>query len=126
MREASDRRFPENVWGVRTLMRLADENSWISLSYLSGISAFLLYPSFLAPIGPNTNGGALGLLAILLATGFTWIAFALNRSRPKPRVAIQLPMTALITFLDNLGGGHAISTCPRKLPVVLVSCPAKQ
>jgi predicted membrane-bound spermidine synthase len=80
-------------------MRLADENSWISLSYLGAIFAFLLYPLFLAPLGPATNGGALGLIVILLAAGFTWTAFALNRSHPKARMAIQLPMTALITFM---------------------------
>jgi predicted membrane-bound spermidine synthase len=85
--------------GGDALMRLADENSWSSLSYLAAIFAFLLYPLSVAPMGPYSNGGALGLIFIFLALGATWTAFALNRSNPKTRMAIQLPLTALITFL---------------------------
>jgi len=80
-------------------MRVADENSWVSLSQLAAIFAFLLYPASLAPLGPDTNGGALGLFFIVAASVTTWTAFATNRSNPKARMLVQVPLTALITFL---------------------------
>jgi hypothetical protein len=51
-----------------------------------------------APVGPSSNGGVLGLLSILLALSLTWLAFGLNRSHPRVRMALQLPITAFITF----------------------------
>lgn len=72
--------------------------SYLGLTAADAIWAFLFYPLTLAPLGPSTNGGALGLLSIFLALGFSWAAFSLNRSHPVVRMAIQLPVTACITF----------------------------
>jgi hypothetical protein len=66
---------------------------------LATIAAFVLYPMSLAPAGPATNGGLIGIVSILCAVLFSWLAFALNTSHPRLRIAVQLPLTALITYL---------------------------
>lgn len=58
-----------------------------------------LYPLTLAPIGIYSNGGILGLGALIAASYFAWKGFALNRKSTVFRVLIQLPVTALVSFV---------------------------
>lgn len=58
-----------------------------------------LYPMTLAPMGIYSNGGILGLGALIAASCFAWKGFALNRKSTAFRVLIQLPVTALVTFV---------------------------
>ena len=53
----------------------------------------------LAPMGIYSNGGILGLGALIAASCFAWKGFALNRKSTAFRVLIQLPVTALVTFV---------------------------
>lgn len=64
----------------------------------AAIIAFL-YPTPLAPMGIYSNGGILGLGALIAASCFAWKGFALNRKSTVVRVLIQLPVTAAVTFV---------------------------
>src|SRR5262245_23946655 len=73
--------------------------SFLGLTGVAATLAFVFYPMTLAPLGPWTNGGVLGIGSLLLATIAAWSGFGLNKSRPVARIAVQLPITALITFM---------------------------
>jgi hypothetical protein len=77
----------------------AQQESYIGLTFTAMVLAFGFYPTTLAPIGAYTNGGALGLTSLLLAVLLSWAAFALNRTHGRIRVALQLPITSIITYL---------------------------
>jgi hypothetical protein len=72
---------------------LRTQESFLGLSVAAAIIAFGFYPMTLAPIGPLTNGGALGLTSISLALLLAWSAFMLNCTHRLTRIVIQLPMT---------------------------------
>lgn len=59
---------------------------------------FILYPTTVAPVGPWSNGGGLGLACLLTALLLSWRAFHLNTTSPWMRKFFQLPVTAVITF----------------------------
>jgi len=61
--------------------------------------ALLFYPMTITPIGAASNGGILGLSSLVIASALSWRAFALNRISPRMRRLIQLPVTALVTFM---------------------------
>jgi hypothetical protein len=60
---------------------------------------FLLYPATVAGIGPASNGGILGLGFLVIASSLSWWAFSHNRVDPWMRRIVQLPVTAVVTFL---------------------------
>ena len=61
--------------------------------------AFLFYPLTIAPIGPASNGGALGLGSLVIALLLAWRAFALNMKSPWVRRLVHLPLAAVVTFM---------------------------
>ena len=61
--------------------------------------AFLFYPMTIAAIGVAANGGILGFGSLVIASCLSWWSFALNRKFLWFRRSIQLPITALITFM---------------------------
>lgn len=65
---------------------------------ISLLITFILYPMTIAPTGSTSNGGALGLGLLLVATGLSWSAFLRNRNSKWVRRLVQLPIAALILF----------------------------
>ncbi|MCK5851382.1 MAG: hypothetical protein KAH23_10745, partial [Kiritimatiellae bacterium] len=61
--------------------------------------ALVFYPMTIAGIGDASNGGVLGFGSLVIASGLSWWAFALNTSSPWVRRLIQLPITTLVTFM---------------------------
>jgi len=61
--------------------------------------AFIFYPMTLVPLGNATNGGILGLVSLIIASGLAWYAFTLNTINPWLRRLFQLPLAAIITQL---------------------------
>jgi hypothetical protein len=76
-----------------------DNPSYFGLTWAAAILAFVFYPMTLAPVGSFTNGGALGLISILLALCLAWLALGLNTANSRLWMALQIPITALITYL---------------------------
>jgi hypothetical protein len=61
--------------------------------------ALVFYPMTIAPTGAAFNGGILGLGSLIIASGLSWWAFAINTGSPWVRRLIQLPVTVLVTFM---------------------------
>ena len=59
----------------------------------------IFYPMTIAPVGPYSNGGLLGLGSLLIASGLSWSAFTRNRRARWIRRLIQLPVTAFATVV---------------------------
>lgn len=59
----------------------------------------VFYPMTIAPIGAASNGGVIGFTSLVVASGLSWWAFALNKGSPWVRRLIQLPVTALVTYM---------------------------
>jgi len=66
---------------------------------LAAILAFLFYPTTLAPLGSHTNGGALGLAALVIASALAWYALLFNRRDRWLWWCVQLPLAAFITCM---------------------------
>lgn len=88
------------VIAVRAEMRDKGTSSRHLASMVTAIAIVLLfYPTTIAPIGALSNGGLKGFSSLVIASGFSWWAFLCNRKSPWIRRLIQLPVTALITFM---------------------------
>jgi hypothetical protein len=61
--------------------------------------AFVFYPMTIAPTGSLSNGGALGIVSLAGASVMAWYAFSCNRVNRALRVTVQLPLTAVVTFM---------------------------
>ena len=63
------------------------------------VLAFLFYPMTLAPLGNDTNGGTLGLGSLVVASALAWRAFLFNTINPWLRRLVQIPLTAIVTYM---------------------------
>ena len=61
--------------------------------------ALLFYPMTIAGIGSASNGGVIGLGSLVIASALSWRAFSLNKTDRWVRRLVQLPVTALVTFM---------------------------
>jgi len=78
----------------------ATKGPGVRLSRLNICSiVFVFYPMILASLGNHTNGGALGLGSLLIASVLSWRAFLCNRKTPWMRRLVQMPLTAFLTYL---------------------------
>ena len=72
-------------------------------SYLGGTFTACVfvafYPATVAPTGFFSNGGLLGLASLLCASALAWTSFAINTDSHWIRRLVQLPITALVTFM---------------------------
>ena len=85
---------------VRAEMRNKSESSRHLSATVAAIGiAMVFYPMTIAGIGSASNGGILGFGSLVIASGLSWWAFALNRKSPWLRRLLQLPITALVTFM---------------------------
>ena len=103
----------ERIWAgsgqsTRTCVRreMTEQDEQVrpaSAYYGSTIAAaaivLLFYPMTIAPVGALSNGGALGLGSLVIAAGFAWRAFMLNRVDRWLRRYVQLPITACVTYM---------------------------
>ena len=87
-------------FAVRAEIQYKDKSSRHIFSTVASVAiAIVFYPMTIAPTGATANGGILGLTSLVIASAFSWWAFALNTESPWIRRLIQLPITALITFM---------------------------
>jgi hypothetical protein len=73
-------------------------NKPIAMSIVAAVLTFLLYPTFIMPIGTWSNGGLGGLMVLLLAAGTAWLGFATNPDRRWLRLLVQIPITIGSTY----------------------------
>jgi hypothetical protein len=85
---------------VRAEIRTKGEASSYLVTTLAAVAiAGVFYPMTIAPTGAAANGGFLGLTFLLLASALSWWAFARNSKAPWIRRLIQLPVTAMVSFM---------------------------
>ncbi len=75
------------------------ESTFLGSTIAAMVILLFFYPMSLAPTGPLTNGGALGLGFLVIASALAWRAFLLNRRNPWLRRIVQLPLTGVATYL---------------------------
>jgi len=75
------------------------KSSRVGLTAVAAALAFGFYPMTIAPTVNLSNGGALGIASLVGASVCAWYAFACNRVDSKLRVTVQLPLTALVTYM---------------------------
>ncbi len=85
---------------IRAEIRCRGKSSYHFAATAAAVAiALVFYPMTIAPTGATANGGLLGFLSLVIASGFSWVAFASNRKSAWVRTLIQLPVTALVTFM---------------------------
>lgn len=70
----------------------------------------VFYPMTIAPTGPLSNGGILGLGSLILAATFAWAAFIRQRSMSLLRWLVNMPIAAMVTWTaiwDGLAQYHS-------------------
>ena len=75
------------------------ESAFLGSTFAAAGIVFVFYPMILASLGNHTNGGALGLGSLLIASVLSWRAFLCNRKTPWMRRLVQMPLTAFLTYL---------------------------
>lgn len=63
------------------------------------VLVLIVYPMTIAPVGTLSNGGALGLLTLAIALVLSWRAFLFNRAQRLLRLLVQLPLSAITSYL---------------------------
>lgn len=87
-------------FAVRAEIQCKGESSSHLVATVAAVAiAVVFYPMTIAPKGATANGGFLGLTSLVLASTLSWRAFALNSKSPWIRRLIQLPVTALVSFM---------------------------
>jgi hypothetical protein len=75
------------------------EDHHVHMTLISIIIVIWVYPMTIAPMGPTSNGGLLGLIFLSFSVGLSWWAFTINIKQNFFRRIIQLPLVAVTSFL---------------------------
>jgi hypothetical protein len=76
-----------------------EESYFLGSTLLALAIICVFYPMTIAPMGGLSNGGALGLGSLVIASALAWRAFIFNRDSRWLRRFVQLPLTAMATYL---------------------------
>ena len=75
------------------------DSAFLRSTIAAAVVAFLVYPMTVAPLGGLSNGGAAGLFLLVVAAGLAWRGLILNTVDARLRRCVQVPLTAIITYL---------------------------
>ena len=76
-----------------------EQRTYGGSSIVAAVLVLIVYPMTIAPIGTLSNGGALGLLTLAIAVVLSWRAFLCNRAKRWLRLWVQLPLSAITSYL---------------------------